>query len=218
MKGKPYYYTPDIIALLKLACIGATTLDECVRSIIYQEKLSGEGEKLVINRIFEMPNKWTFQMQSAKSILQKYNVGKGWIDPYAGCNSPAEITNDINTEMPTTYHLFAVDFCNQLKGLYEGVIFDPPYSFRQVTEHYANNGIKATQLDTSSNFYNRTMNAICNKIKPAGYTISFGWNSAGFGMKRGFEIIEILLINHGGHHNDTIVTVEQKSDQQELFV
>ncbi len=47
-------------------------------------------------------------------------------------------------------------------------------------------------------------------IKVGGYAISFGWNSSGFGKKRGFEIIEILLVAHGGRHNDTIVTVERK--------
>lgn len=29
-------------------------------------------------------------------------------------------------------------------------------------------------------------------------------------MGNGFEIIEILLVAHGGMHNDTIVTVERK--------
>lgn len=32
----------------------------------------------------------------------------------------------------------------------------------------------------------------------------------GIGKKNGFEIIEILLVAHGGMHNDTIVTVERK--------
>lgn len=36
------------------------------------------------------------------------------------------------------------------------------------------------------------------------------WNSGGFGKNLGFEMIEILLVPHGGHHNDTIVTVERK--------
>ena len=42
--------------------------------------------------------------------------------------------------------------------------------------------------------------------------ISFGWNSIGFGKNRGFEIIEILLVAHGGTKNDTIVTVERKTN------
>ena len=32
----------------------------------------------------------------------------------------------------------------------------------------------------------------------------------GIGMKYGFEIQEILLVPHGGWHNDTIVVVERK--------
>lgn len=54
------------------------------------------------------------------------------------------------------------------------------------------------------------MDPVSPKIKISGYAICFGWNSVGFGKQRGFEIIEILLICHGGHHNDTIVTVERK--------
>jgi len=37
-----------------------------------------------------------------------------------------------------------------------------------------------------------------------------GWDSNGFGKNRGFELIELLLVCHGGRHNDTIVTVERK--------
>ena len=111
--------------------------------------------------------------------------------------------------MPTKYHLEAEDFCKKIKGEFDGVLFDPPYSYRQVSEHYKFLGMKATQLDTSSRFYNRVMNAICDKIKVGGYVISFGWNSNGFGKNRGFEQIEILLIAHGGHHNDTICVVER---------
>ena len=35
-------------------------------------------------------------------------------------------------------------------------------------------------------------------------------NSNGIGKKYGFEQIELLMIAHGGQHNDTICTVEIK--------
>ena len=168
-----------------------------------------------MNRVFAMPNKWTFTVKPIKNLLFRY-VGSGfltkgkWIDPFAGKYSPAQETNDINPEMPTKYHLDALEFCNQLRGKYYGVLFDPPYSLRQVSEHYKAIGIKATSLDTSANFYKRVKNAVCDKIKKGGYAISFGWNSTGFGKNRGFKLVEILLVNHGAHHNDTIVTVEKK--------
>ena len=171
---------------------------------------------MLINRKWAMPNKWTFTIKPIKELLNRYvRDGKGWIDPFAGMTSPAEITNDLNPEMPTLYHLEALEFGIALDGLYKGVLFDPPYSYRQVSEHYKILGKKATQLDTSSNFYNRAMNPIADKIKSGGHAISFGWNSNGFGKNRGFEIIEILLVAHGGHHNDTIVTVEKKNENKE---
>lgn len=55
---------------------------------------------------------------------------------------------------------------------------------------------------------------IAYRIELGGLAISFGWNSNGFGKKRGFEIIEILMVAHGGNgHNDTICTVERKINQ-----
>ena len=164
-----------------------------------------------IKRVWSNPNKWTFTIKPIKELLNKYvGDGKGWIDPFAGMNSPAQFTNDHNPKMKATHHMEAEEFCKWIEGEFEGVLFDPPYSYRQVSEHYKVVGKKATQEDTSTRFYNRAMNPIAKKIKPGGYAISFGWNSNGFGKNRGFKIIEILLVAHSGHHNDTIVTVEKK--------
>ena len=35
---------------------------------------------------------------------------------------------------------------------------------------------------------------------PGGIVLSFGWNSVGMGLNRGYELIEILLCCHGGAH------------------
>jgi hypothetical protein len=173
---------------------------------------SGQVERFVIRRYFAMANKWTFQIPPIKELLERYvGNGKGWVDPYAGENSMAEYTNDHNPERKTKYHLDAKEFCEKLEGKFDGILFDPPYSYRQITEHYKVMGLKANRLDTSYNFYRRVMNVIIPKLKVGSYAISFGWNSNGFGKKYGFEIIEILLVAHGGHHNDTIVTVERKA-------
>ena len=158
-----------------------------------------------------MPNKWTFLIPPIADLLVKYvNGGKGWIDPFAGMHSPAEITNDFNPDMPTKFHMDALEFCKQLDSKYVGVLFDPPYSYRQVKECYNRIGLNPTKIDTSINFYRRIINAVYEKINVNGFAISCGWNSIGFGKRRGFEIVEILLVCHGQHHNDTIVTVERK--------
>ncbi len=166
---------------------------------------------MIINRAVAQASSQTFKIKPIAELLKKYNVGKGWIDPFAGDNSPAEQTNDHNPSKKTKSHMEAVDFCRLFKrNSFDGALFDPPYSYRQVSEHYKVIGKKATQLDTSTNFYNRVRNPLANLIKIDGLCISFGWNSNGMNLNRGFEIIEILLVAHGMHRNDTICVVEKK--------
>ena len=158
-----------------------------------------------------MPSRWTFTIKPIQKLLGKYvGDGRGWIDPFAGMNSPAEFTNDINPKMPSRKHLKALDFVKQLNGgEYVGVLFDPPYSIRQVKECYDSLGLPV-EYDETTLMFTREKDVLSQKIKVGGYVISFGWSSTGFGEQRGFKIKEIMLVPHGGHHNDTIVTVEQK--------
>jgi hypothetical protein len=166
---------------------------------------------MIISRAVAAPSRWTFTIRPIAELVKRYvGDGMGWVDPFAGMNSPAELTNDMDPETPAMCHMEAGEFCAALVGTFAGVLFDPPYSKRQISEHYKACGKKATSLDTSDRFYNRVKNPICDKIRPGGLAISFGWNSHGFGQSRGFEIIEILLVSHGQGHNDTIVTVERK--------
>lgn len=163
-----------------------------------------------INRVWAMPNKWTFQIKPIKELLNRYVLDQNWIDPFAGYNSPAGITNDINPNAPTTHHMKAIDFVQILYNKeYSGCLFDPPYSLRQLKECYQQHGTDISYEDTIK-FYSSLKTELTKKIIPGGYCISFGWNSNGFGKKRGFEIVEILLVAHGRDHNDTIITVEKK--------
>jgi len=157
-----------------------------------------------------MPSKHTFQIKPIASLLQKYvGDGIGWIDPFAGENSPAEFTNDMNPNKPAKFHLHAKEFASQLSGTYEGCLFDPPYSLRQVKECYDAIGVKLFADDTQR-FPQNVKEIIASKIKNEGIVITFGWNSQGFGKNLGFEMLEVLLVPHGRSHNDTIVTVERK--------
>lgn len=84
-----------------------------------------------------MPNKWTFQIKPIAELISRYvGDGVGWVDPFAGENSPTEITNDLNPKRPAKFHLHAKDFGAGLAGKYKGVLFDPPYSSRQTKECY----------------------------------------------------------------------------------
>ena len=159
-----------------------------------------------ISRVWEMPSIWTFGMKSVHRILEKYKVGVGWADPFAGENSPAEITNDIEEDRNAKYNMDALDFLKSLPAKFvEGVLFDPPYSTEQCLRRYTP---KQNGTAGRAEYWARCKDEIARIVKPGGIAISFCWDSTGMGKKRGFEIVEILLICHGACHNDTIVTVE----------
>jgi len=152
-----------------------------------------------------MPNKWTFQIKPIKNLLERYSVGPGWIDPFAGSSRLAEITNDINPGITAEYNLEAHKFLRMFEDeSKEGILIDPPYSFHQINEVYEGYGKRRYKKISIIKI------EAARIIKPGGYAISCGWNSNGIGKKRGFEIIEVLLVAHGGSHNDTIVVVERK--------
>jgi len=163
-----------------------------------------------INRVWAMPNKWTFTIKPIKKLLNRYvGDGVGWVDPYCGQNSPAELTNDLIEK--ANFNMDALEFLKtRLDNEFIGVILDPPYSLRQVSEHYKKVGFKVTGWHTSAGYNSSLKNEAMRILSPGGVCISFGWNSMGLGKNRGFEIIEILLVPHGGSKNDTIVTVERK--------
>lgn len=151
-----------------------------------------------IHRIFAMPNQWTFKISPVKKLLKRYvGDGRGWVDPFAGFNSPAEFTNDLNPKTPTNLHLEALEFVKQLpRSDYVGVLYDPPYSLRQIKECY--NGIGGNvPFEITTKGWRSTKDILATKIRLHGHAISFGWNSMGFGPKRAFRLKEILLIAHG---------------------
>jgi len=161
-----------------------------------------------------MPNKWTFQIKPIRKLLEEEMDDGYWVDPFAGTSKLATVTNDLNPDMDTDYHMDAHKFLKTFEdNSVDGVLYDPPYSVRQIKECYNSVGYSPTQLDTSNNFYKRIKLEIARIVRPRGKVISCGWNSAGIGKTLGFEIKRILLVPHGGHHNDTIVTVDVKINQ-----
>ena len=99
----------------------------------------------------------------------------------------------------------------------DSVLFDPPYSPRQMSEVYKSVGLSRGMASTqNARLYREVRDGLGALLKPGGLALSFGWNSAGFGKKRGYETLEILLVAHGGAHNDTICVVERKAPRTPL--
>ncbi len=174
---------------------------------------------ITFDRVWSMPNSDTFDIAPIGDLVDRVvDQSDGlWIDPYAGGADIADVTNDLNPEIETDYTEDAVDFLGRFgEGEVDGgVLFDPPYSPRQIKEVYDSVGLEVTMETTQSTFWSVAKEEIERVCSPGTVVISCGWNSGGIGKTKGFKIDEILLVPHGGWHNDTIVTVEvyQGGDQ-----
>lgn len=168
-----------------------------------------------IERVWAMPNKNTFKIKPIEQLIgETVDLSLLWIDPFANQNKIASITNDLNTDYDTDYHLDALEFLKMFDdNSVDGVLYDPPYSPRQVSECYNDVGYSVTWDTTKASFWGNHKREISRIVKIGGRVITFGWNSGGIGNKYGFEIERILLVPHGGWHNDTICTVEIKTHE-----
>lgn len=167
-----------------------------------------------ISREWAMPNKNTFLIKPIKSFLKKvmyYNPGI-YADPFCGYCSPAQIKNDLNPDIPANFHFDSEEFANALKAdAFDHLIFDPPFSPRQIKEVYQGIGLElGVQATQQAGRYSKCKDILAAKMEVDSIVVSFGWNSTGFGKTRGFELMEILMVNHGSAHNDTICLLEKK--------
>lgn len=82
-----------------------------------------------IDRIWSMPNKNTFDIKPINTLIAEELTDGLWIDPFANKNKMATITNDLNPEFDTDYHLDALDFLKMFEdNSVDGVLYDPPRS------------------------------------------------------------------------------------------
>lgn len=171
---------------------------------------------LKFSRIFAMPNADTFSVAPIGDFVRQYLVSaKVSVDPFARDKEWFTLTNDLNPATKAKCHMDAEEFCKSLPtGSCDLGIFDPPYSPRQISECYKSIGLKVGMEETqNARLYKRVRDAMDPLIVSGGIVLSFGWQSAGMGVKRGYEMIEILLVAHGGGHNDTICVAERKLER-----
>ena len=175
---------------------------------------------MIILREWAMPNKNTFSIPPIGALIKKYLHDGRWIDPFVRNSiykSKMKYCNDLNKDIDATHNIDALDFMRLFgDNSMDGVLFDPPYSPRQIAECYQGIGKKTTMKDTQSRFWGDLKYEIARVLKPGGICISFGWNSGGLGSIYDCHILEVLIVAHGGWHNDTICTVDQKSNQYPL--
>lgn len=169
---------------------------------------------ITIERKWAMPSKKTFEIAPITEMIKEEICGRGvWVDPFSNGKrvSNASIINDLNPSIDADYHMDALDFLTMFdSSSVDGVLYDPPYSLRQVVECYKGFGKNVTSETTQSSWRSRHLDQIARILKPNGKAICFGWNSNGVGKSRGMSMTRILIVAHGGSKNDTICTVEVK--------
>lgn len=176
---------------------------------------------MIINRVWAMPNKNTFSIKPINKLIKRIicetdvrkclNGRAVIVDPF--CNGFAYGThnNDLDTTLEAEYHMDALDFLKTFSSeSVDCVLFDPPYSPRQVTECYKKLGKTVNMQTTQSSYWSKLKKEISRIAQKGCTVVTCGWNSGGIGMSYGFTIKEILIVPHGGWHNDTIITIEIK--------
>ena len=175
-----------------------------------------------MSRVWAMPSSDTFDIPPIREFVYRYlDKGQVSIDPFARNKRWATFTNDLNPQTDAEYHMDALDFLRMLKA--QGVkadlvIFDPPYSIRQILECYKNVGRDSFSFKDHETLgrWQQEKDLCEAMLGIGGVFLNFGWSSYGLGSKRGFAIEEILLVAHGSCRNDTICTAERRI-QSRLF-
>ena len=127
------------------------------------------------------------------------------IDPFAKDCMLGDVRNDIDPDTRAEHHLDAVEFLKlQRTRRFDLVIFDPPFSVVQA-ERYGNH---CPNIYTIPHYVSNCMKEIERVVKPAGHILKFGFNSTRH--RPTFDLKRTWIINHGGNHNDTIVTLWRK--------
>lgn len=170
---------------------------------------------MIFSRHWAMPNHDTFSVKPIGDFVKRYLAESTVsVDPFARDKRWATHTNDLNPATQAEHHMDAEDFLKMLGASSvqaDLIIFDPPYSPRQISECYKGIGLAVGMKETQSALlYQRVRDAAAPLLKQGGVCLSFGWNSVGMGKRHGFEQIEIMLCCHGGAHNDTICLAERK--------
>lgn len=190
-------------------------------AVVEQIEYVSIGRAIPMRRVWAMPNPSTFDIPPIRTLVKSYLHKSGVsVDPFARNKRWATHTNDLNPDTAAEHHMEAAEFLGMLDA--QGVradmgLFDPPYSLRQCAEVYESVGRAVTMCDTQIFGRWTEHKALMAKlVVPQGVVMSFGWNSQGMGLQNGFEILELLIVCHGGAHNDTIVTVERKLENKQI--
>lgn len=145
-----------------------------------------------------MPSPSTFSILPIKKFIQKNSIPGKQLDPFP--------------------HPFKEDALKLMQKISDSSIdlgfYDPIYSRRQQDEIYkiSDKG-EGRNYQSHPRYFAELEAEWFRIIKPKGRVLKFMWNSKSM---EGFDVIDGIIVPHGGQHNDTICTVFEKR-QEVLF-
>lgn len=156
-----------------------------------------------VERVWSMPQQDVTRIKAINQLIRE-EVGDGdWLtdlfETESGRYAPNRLINQrIDSYVQT----------RSMQPALDGVLFNPPISFAQAAAYHKAVGYK---WDGRTSWWSGMKDQVADLIKDGGKAISISWDSTGLGASRGFTLERILIVNHGGHWHDTIVTVERKN-------
>ena len=157
-----------------------------------------------------------------RKLHQKYYGHFQICDPFAresfSVELPNCITNDLNPKFDTDHNLEFNDFAKLMETKqqkFKLVLFDPPYNLSLLKKHYDGIGKDLKRWQTHS-MWGKGNDCVARCVEPGGYVISLGYNTHGFGHKRGFDKIAVHVLECRAREDqyNLLITVEQKMQKQ----
>lgn len=155
--------------------------------------------------------RYTFMVNGIKSWVESYCRGQRVLNLFAGptrLEDCVEVTNDLNMDISTTYHMDALECIKLLADkceTFDVVLLDPPYSYRKSMEMYNGN---------QNSRFKQILDIVPKILKDTGKVITFGYHSRVMSGRRGFRIYDLCIISHGGAQHDTLASVEVRLNKR----
>ena len=106
-----------------------------------------------IKRAWWNANKNTFDIKPIREFILKHIEGEITIDPFANKNKIAKITNDLDSDYDTNYHMDAIDFIKNFPDeSIDFVLFDPPLKRRWSDDSRSFHGNRCWETRRDYNF------------------------------------------------------------------
>ena len=125
---------------------------------------------IIFERVWAMPNGKTFTIKPIKEFVEiEVNRGGVIVDPFANGCKYGTITNDLNPEFNTDYHLDALEFLKSIPNeSADLVLYDPPYSITQASTLYKEYGKDKLEVNVANmKILEALQRQYCTHIKTA---------------------------------------------------